>query len=396
MSEKQRCLACGNNQVSHTLSWLSQTTSVFSSPVHVWLSRSFLSRLAAAITNPLLNFFVWLYSFLGVLKVNNDPSKTVNQRGKVLWQEALRRGIPMHNFYAFGKIVDLYGATVQGKKIYFNGLPRPLRTPKNSEWWLDDKALFKKTLQDAGLPVARGGVFSRFSPLLNKFKELEKPVIIKPRLGSRGRHTTTHIYTEEDLKKAFESAKQLCHWVILEEHLVGSVYRGTIINGKVAGVLRGDPPRITGDGNSSITRLIEIKNFHKPTGVKDVVLTEEHKNFLARLGLNFESILPNNQTIDLLEKIGVSYGGCAAEVTSITHPETIKILEKAAAVVADPIIGFDFIIKDISRNPDEQKWGIIECNGLPFINLHYDPIEGSTNNVAQPLWDYVEQHIDAF
>ncbi|MBP6859780.1 MAG: hypothetical protein KBC69_04155 [Candidatus Magasanikbacteria bacterium] len=396
MSEKQRCLACGNNQVSHALSWFSQTSSVFSSPMHVWLSKSFLSRLAAAITNPLLKFFVWLYSAVGVLKVNNDPSKTVNQRGKVLWQEALRRGIPMHNFYAFGKVVDLYGATVHGKKIYFNGLPRPLRTPKNSEWWLDDKALFKKTLQDEGLPVARGGVFSRFSPLLNKFKELEKPVIIKPRLGSRGRHTTTHIYTEEDLKKAFESAKQLCYWVILEEHLVGSVYRGTVINGKVAGVLRGDPPRITGDGNSSVARLIEIKNSNKPTGVKDVVVTEEHKNFLARLGLNLESVLPNNQTIDLLEKIGVSYGGCAAEVTSITHPETIKILEKAAEVVADPVIGFDFIINDISRNPDEQKWGIIECNGLPFINLHYDPVEGATNNVAQPLWDYVEQYIDAF
>jgi cyanophycin synthetase len=395
MSEKP-CLACGNNQTSHIQSWLSQTSSVFTAPIHTWLAKSFLASLAAYITSPLLKSFIWLYSTVGVLKINTDPTKTVNQRGKVLWQEAVARGIPMHNFYAFGKLVDLYGATVKGKKIYFNGLPRPLRTPNNSEWWLDDKYLLKTLLQKANVPVARGGAFSSYEPLLKKFRELEKPVIIKPRLGSRGRHTTTHITSEQELKKAFESAKQLCHWVILEEHLVGSVYRGTIINGTLAGVLRGDPPRVIGDGIHTISELVVLKNQNKHAEVKDVVLSQEHVNFLSRLGLTTTNILPAGKTIDLIEKIGVNYGGCAAEVTSSTHPETIQILEKAAAVVGDPVIGFDFIIPDISKNPHEQKWGIIECNGLPFINLHYDPIEGEDNNVAKPLWDYVEENIDQF
>lgn len=352
--------------------------------------------LTSKITNPILHFFVVLYKLSGLLKINTDQTKTVNQRGKVLWEEANRRGIAMHNFLLRGKPVDLYGATIHGRTIYFNGLPRPLRTPNNSEWWLDDKAIFKEKLQAAGLPVARGGVFSTFEPLLAKFKELEKPVIIKPRLGSRGRHTTTHITTERQLQKAFITAKQLCYWVILEEHLVGSVYRGTMIGSKLAGVLRGDPPRITGDGTHTIQELVVIKNQHKHPEVKDVLINEEHIHFLGRLGLSVDNILPAGNTVDLLEKIGVNYGGCAAEVTEFTHPQTIKILEQAAAVVGDPIMGLDFIIEHISEDPDKQKWGIIECNGLPFLNLHYDPIEGKTNNVAKPFWDYVEQHIDQF
>ena len=396
MSPKAHCLACGNNQVNHTLSWLSQTLAVVTLPAQFFLAKSFLAILASAITNPVLDSFGWFYRTIGVLKVNTDPTKIINQRGKVLGEEANRRGIPMHNFFMFGKPADLYGATVKGKKFYFNGLPRPKRTPKHSEWWADDKYLLKLALQEVGIPVARGGSFSAFEPLLKKFNELDKPAIIKPRLGSRGRHTTTHIHNEEELKKAFEGAKQLCYWVVLEEHLVGSVYRGTCINGKLAGVLRGDPPRITGDGTHTVAELVTIKNQSKHKEVKDVLISQEHINFLGRLELTTGDILPAGKTIDLTEKIGVNYGGCAAEVTGITHPETIKMLEKAAATIGDPIIGLDFIIQNISEDPNQQKWGIIECNGLPFINLHYDPIEGETNNVAKPLWDYVEENIKQF
>ena len=396
MAEQKRCLACGNNPTSHTLAWLGQSSNVFTSPIHTWLSQSFLARAASAITGPLISAFITIYRLLGILKVNTDITKTVNQRGKVLWEEAAHRGISMHNFLAFGKPVDLYGATIKGKKFYFNGLPRPLRTPNSSEWWIDDKFLVKQLLQKAGLPVAPGGVFSQFSPLLKKFHELNKPVIIKPRLGSRGRHTTTHITTEADLRKAFERAKQLCYWVILEEHLTGPVDRATIIDGKLAGVLAGYPPRVTGDGTHTITELVAIKNQNKPKGVSNVVVTEEHINFLSRLGLTLQDILPAGKTIDLLLNIGVSYGGSSGEVTSSTHPEIKRILEQAAAVVGDPIIGFDFIIPDRTKSPSEQKWGIIECNGLPFINLHYNPIEGTTNNVAKYVWNYVEEHIDQF
>ena len=181
--------------------------------------------------------------------------------------------------------------------------------------------------------------------------------------------------------------------MIIEEHLEGSVYRGTVIDGKLVGVLGGDPPRITGDGKYSINELIKIKNENKIVGVSDFEIKDATHEFLKRQGYNIGTILLEGQTIDLTEKIGVSYGGMSVEVTDITHPEIKKALEHAGRVVNDPILCFDFIIKDVTLDPKEQKWGIIECNAVPFINLHHDPMIGKPVNVAGKVWDYVEKEM---
>lgn len=341
-------------------------------------------------------FYNWMKIMrrIGIVVINTDHTKAATFRGRVLWEEAIARGIPMYNYITCGIPTDIYHFTLKGRGIFFTGLPRPAATKSGSEWWLDDKWILKKKLMSNNIPVARGGSFSRFAPLLAMYHTLEKPVIIKPRLGSRGRHTTTYITTEAQLKEAFDTAKLLCYWVVMEEHLVGSVYRATMVDNQLAGVLSGDPPRITGDGTHTIAELIEIKNATRHPEIKDVVPTNAHHTFLARLNLTLQSVLPAGKTIDLIEKIGVSYGGNSGEVTHLTHPETKRILEEAAKIIDDPIIGFDFIIEHIDRSPHEQKWGIIECNGVPFINLHHDPIEGPPNNVAAKVWDYVEAHID--
>jgi D-alanine-D-alanine ligase-like ATP-grasp enzyme len=56
------------------------------------------------------------------------------------------------------------------------------------------------------------------------------------------------------------------------------------------------------------------------------------------------------------------------------------------------LLGFDFIVPDVTKSPDEQKFGIIECNAVPFINLHHSPLIGEPQNVAGALWDYIVAH----
>lgn len=394
MSEK--CLYCGNNPISHRLMWLSQSFVIIMNPIGRVLAGGRLSRLFSKFTDLFFKATFAVLDLCGAIEENTDKSKVVSDRGMALWDEAEARGIPFKSFVVWGKPVDIYEAEVKGKKIKFNGLPRPPHNESGSDWWLDDKATVKKRLQEAGIPVANGGAFTDFKPLQKMFQKLRKPVIVKPRIGSRGRHTTTHISTEEDLANAFKRAKQLCHWVVMEEHLVGSVYRGTMIDGKFTGNLRGDPPRITGDGIHTIEELVIIKNANRHPQVKEVKLSNIHTEFLARIGKKLDDVLPAGQTIDILEKIGTSYGGFRAEVTDDTHPEIKRTLEAAAAIVKDPMIGFDFIIENVSRSPHEQIWGIIECNGVPFIDLHHYPLEGKPNQVARHVWDFVEKNVELF
>jgi D-alanine-D-alanine ligase-like ATP-grasp enzyme len=56
-----------------------------------------------------------------------------------------------------------------------------------------------------------------------------------------------------------------------------------------------------------------------------------------------------------------------------------------------PIVGFDFIIPDPTQDPRDQKWGIIEANMNPFIDLHHFPLVGNPINVAAKVWDMWEK-----
>ena len=123
--------------------------------------------------------------------------------------------------------------------------------------------------------------------------------------------------------------------------------------------------------------------------MEDIKISSVTLDFLSRNNYNLQTVLPVGKTIDLTEKIGVSYGGSSYEITEDTHPDIGIILEKAARVIGDPLLGFDFIIPDVTRAPQGQKWGIIECNGIPFINLHHFPLLGKPNNVAKYVWDMV-------
>lgn len=380
------CPYCGNNPTPHALTKFSETYTIASKPLNNLVAGLGLTRAIFAVADSALQAFVFLWLMTGMAKWQSGEIIKV-QRARVLYDEAVRRGIKMDVLAIFGKPVDLYRAYIDGKKITFSGLPRPSKLVGPALFWMDDKGVLKERFLKAGIPVAAGGNYSNYYEMVKDFRKLQKPVIVKPRLGSRGRHTTTHIYTEEQLKEAYKIAKQLCHWVIMEEHLVGSVYRGTVIGGKLGGVLGGDPPRVSGDGRRTIAELIDAANKNKNPKVKDIVINGSMKNFLARNSYDLGTVLPAGKTIDLSEKIGISYGGSSYEIIEQTHPEIKRVLEQAAAVVGDPIMGFDFIIEDYTKDPRSQKWGIIECNGLPFINLHHDPLYGQPQNVAGMVWD---------
>ena len=63
------------------------------------------------------------------------------------------------------------------------------------------------------------------------------------------------------------------------------------------------------------------------------------------------------------------------------------IFEYTSRLISAPVLGFDLIIKDPTLDPDTMKWGIIECNSLPFIDLHYFALEGTPINLAEKVWD---------
>lgn len=391
-SKKNKCIDCGNNQTNHKLAWISNTSSVITQPLDTFILGSFLGNIARIVIEYCTLPYLKVFELTRLISFSDDSSKALTRRSQVVWEEAKKRNIQMKQLVILGKPVEFYKATLPNKKtITFESIPNTTRGWKKSYGWMDDKLKLKKELYALNIPVPKGYSISSKEKLFTIIDKLDKPLITKPRLGSRGRHTSTFLYTPDQIRKGFSIAQKLCNFVIVEEHLMGSVYRGTCINGRLVGVLEGIPPRITGDGIHTIQELIQIKNRTKKEKIHEVKIDAKLIEFLSRNTYTLQSILPQNKTIDTSEKIGISYGGSSREIFDSIHPKIIYHLEKAARVLNAGVIGFDFIIPNPQQDPDNQKWGIIECNSLPFINLHHDPIEGSPINVAHEVWDEVEK-----
>lgn len=384
---------CGNSPTNHLAAYLISTLFIWETS----LSRRFCKgdNLFTSLGRRLRDFFSKLEHThygaairVGLIRVNTDPTRAATYRSQVIWEEALRRGIPMEQLCVFGSYTDVYRARIKERWEYFESLPIPTHLMQDSYEWIDDKFLLFGALTAADIPVPRTYSVRSEHAALQAFNDLEGAAVTKPRTGSRGRHTTTSIQSEEELRRAFRSARMLSRYVCVSKSLSGSVCRGTLVQGELAGFFQADPPRLTGDGASSIRELVARKNQEKPERVEMIMLTDEHGAFLERrYGYTFDSIPADGMRIDLTHRTGRLFGGETCEHGRNIHPKLRAHLENAAHTLGVPVVGFDLIIEDPMQDPDTQEWGIIEANSLPFIDLHYLPLYGVPSNVAAQVWD---------
>jgi cyanophycin synthetase len=99
------------------------------------------------------------------------------------------------------------------------------------------------------------------------------------------------------------------------------------------------------------------------------------------------------QQVILNDKVSRKHGTVIEDVTDHIHPENIALFEHIARELGDPLIGMDFMIGDMRKSWKEQPGaGVIECNAMPYIDLHLYPYSGKSRNVAGDLWRYVFTH----
>lgn len=343
----------------------------------------------------LKNFVDWLLAsffdialFLGLARLSSDINQSATFRSRVIWEEAKVRGIDMRQVVMFGKPLDQYRARINGKNVYFNSLPIPTKFLNMKKNW-DDKFILKQEFSKHDIPTPECVSFPvYYSQNIKKiFSKLKTPVIIKPRLGSRGRHTITNINTLDEFKTGVRIAGQISSYLVAEEHLHGDVCRATLVNGELMGFYRACAPAVVGDGESTIEQLILEKDKNRPDRVEQVLINDELKSHVERAGFTLDEILPVGINLPLTHRTGRLFGGTTREMLSLLHPSFIPFLEKAARVVDLPVVGFDCIVPDPTEDANAQKWGIIECNTLPFIDLHYYALEGKPKNIAGKIWD---------
>ncbi|MBD2653923.1 cyanophycin synthetase [Synechocystis sp. FACHB-383] len=259
-----------------------------------------------------------------------------------------------------------------------------------------DKEGTKTILQDAGIPVPRGTTIQYFDDLEEAINDVGGyPIVIKPLDGNHGRGITINVRHWQEAIAAYDLAveESKSRSIIVERYYEGSDHRVLVVNGKLVAVAERIPAHVTGDGNSTISELIDKTNQDPNRGdghdniLTKIVVNKTAIDVMERQGHNLDSILPKDEVVYLRATANLSTGGIAIDRTDDIHLENIWLMERVAKVIGLDIAGIDVVTSDISKPLRETNGVIVEVNAAPGFRMHVAPSQGLPRNVAAPVLD---------
>ena len=257
---------------------------------------------------------------------------------------------------------------------------------------MENKVVTKKVLAEKGFRVPKGYEVSSLEEAVQKFNYVRnKPIVIKPKSTNFGLGITIFKNGTDSLEnysKAVNFALKEDKDILIEEFIEGTEYRFFVIEGKTEAVLLRVPANVVGDGRHSIRELVEMKNANplrgdaKKTPLKKIELGEIEHLQLAEQGLNFESILENNEVAYLRENSNISTGGDSVDMTDEVHERYKKLAVDISNAMMAKVCGVDLIIPDIKKECNSDNYGVIEANFNPMMMMHIYPHSGKSRRLS--------------
>ena len=257
---------------------------------------------------------------------------------------------------------------------------------------MENKVVTKKVLAEKGFRVPKGYEVSSIEEALQKFNYIKnKPIVIKPKSTNFGLGITIFkngTSSLDNYTKAIEFALKEDKDILIEEFIEGTEYRFFVIEGKTEAVLLRVPANVIGDGKHTIRELVEMKNANplrgdaKKTPLKTIELGEIEQLQLSEQGLNFESILAENEVAYLRENSNISTGGDSIDMTNEVHDSYKKLAVEIAEAMMAKVCGVDLIIPDIKDECSKDNYGVIEANFNPMMMMHIYPHAGESRRLS--------------
>lgn len=270
-----------------------------------------------------------------------------------------------------------------GKKMFFRSERFNINSPGSIEI-STDKRYSHFFLRSFGYNTPIGDVF--FSSILTERINSEKninagysyaqdlgfPVIIKPNNLSKGR-LVTKVENKREYYNAAKAILKYNHVMIVEKFYIGNDYRIIVFNEKVFAAYRREPFSIIGNGKKTIHRLLKEKQeefkIAELCGLD--IYDSRIKARLKKLKLDYDSIIPKNKTLQLLEIANISSGGSIHDLTESIHSDYNDLAINVARSMQLNLCGIDIISNDIC-NP-LSEYIILEINSSPALT-HYASI----------------------
>ncbi len=272
------------------------------------------------------------------------------------------------------------------------------RTPHISVELASDKEETNKILASLGLPVPRQELVQNADGAWRAARRLGGTVVLKPYNGNHGRGITINISEEDDVRAAFDAAREHSRSVIVETYLAGDDHRLLVVNGELVAATKRTPGHVVGDGEHTVAELVEIVNGDPRRGIgHEKVLTKlqldrEAELMLERAGHTTGSVPKDGEVVPLRSTANLSTGGTATDVTEIIHPDNRAMAERAVRAIGLDVGGVDFLTTNIAESYKTIGGGICEVNAAPGFRMHIAPSEGTSRDAAGPVIDMLFPH----
>ena len=196
----------------------------------------------------------------------------------------------------------------------------------------EDKDLSKQLLKACGVPVPEWELVKSADDAWEEADYMGLPVTVKPYNSNKGEGVSVNLTSEAEVRAAYDEARKLTRYVMVERFVPGHVHRLLVVGGKVVAASRGEYPNGQHDPRAKVV------------------------------------------TVD-----------CTDDV----HPEVAYMAALSAKVVGLDIAGVDLVCQDISKPLEAQGGAILEVNGGPGLLMHLKPSVG----VARPVGQGIVEHL---
>lgn len=208
-------------------------------------------------------------------------------------------------------------------------------------------------------------------------RQASGPCVVKPAAaGAAGKGVTTNVRNARELRRASYLASAFSRSLLIEQQVPGDSYRLLYLNGEFLDAVRREPPRVQGDGRSSLRELIARENQRRLqadpiAALHPITCDLECKLTLQLQGRKLSTVPPAGLWVQVKTVVNQNASRENHSVRAQVHPDIIALGAELAGKLRIQLAGFDVMTPDISRKLEEVGGVINEVNTKPGLHHHY-------------------------
>jgi cyanophycin synthetase len=209
---------------------------------------------------------------------------------------------------------------------------------------------------------------------------LPPPLVVKPAADTgAGAGVSTNISTFSQLRHAVAWAAAFGRRVLIETQVEGDCYRVLLLDGKVLDVVLRRPPRVVGDGGSTIEQLVSEENrlrLEQGTERAQALVARDPDllSTLAAQGLSLRARPARGQSVQLKRVINDNRAAENEEANGRLCGAILAATRRTAAAVGLRLGGIDLICRDPGVPLEQSGGAIVDVNTTPSFYYHYHRI----------------------